>query len=121
MKTKYNDFLFRLFRPSTWFNQLEVSEKVDEFILKLIEQDCLISQDDYHATFKTKGGEVSIWIANFPYGCGQIDSYQGRSFVLKNYGPSFRTRYKLYEYLAKKKFEKHQKELKEFFDVIDNN
>jgi len=82
MKTKHNEFFFRLFRPDTWVNQLEVSEKVDEFILKLIEEDCLTSQDDYHAIFQTKGGEVSIWIANFPYGFGQIDSYQGRSFVL---------------------------------------
>ncbi|MDV7395893.1 hypothetical protein RZS08_31165, partial [Arthrospira platensis SPKY1] len=71
IQKKPNEFFFRLFRPNTWHNQVEVSMLVDQFINKLIDEDLLDgvpNHTDRVAKFKTKSGiTVDIWIANFPY------------------------------------------------------
>ena len=117
-----SEFLFRLFRPSTWYNQVEVSARVDEFINKLIDDDLLVEVPNLFsccAAFKTKSGSiVKIWIANFPYASGVVYERDDSPFTLDNYGCSIKTRYKLHNYIQQKRFQKQLQELNDLMDSI---
>ena len=123
IQKKPNEFFFRLFRPNTWHNQVEVSMLVDEFINKLIDEDLLDkvpNHTDRTAKFKTKSGiTVDIWIANFPYAYGTIYKRDSSYFELDKLGPSFQTRYKLFNYLEAKRIAKVTQELNDLVEKLN--
>jgi len=96
-------FLRVTINPKYWVMIGTYCEATDKVIRRLIEDDTEIDSVASSGNVVKFDNGIGIWVANYPYGYGNIMDYAGAFGANSEMYPSRRTKYLLNKFISRKK------------------